>query len=101
MIAASGGSAELLRLILQRNPPRSPLDSNGRTACNLLESNTIIARTEMSELRASICRSEPPKITAERVTVKPMTLGELLAAGATRLTRDEVVRMTAGSVVRG
>ena len=101
MIAASGGTSELLRLILERNSPRSPLDSNGRSACNLLESNAIITRAEIAELRPVVCRPDPPRITAERITVKPMTLRELIAAGGIRLTRDEVILMTSGATVQG
>ena len=101
MTAAMAGKPEMIRLILQKNPPRSPLDSSGRSACNLLETNTVLTRAEMTELRPIVCRPDPPKVTAGRITVKPMTLRQLIDAGAVRLGRDEVVRMTAGAVVRG
>lgn len=47
-----------------------------------------------------VCRADD-KTTQERVVIKTMTLSQLKAAGARRLSRDEVVRITSGAVVQG
>jgi hypothetical protein len=97
MNAAAMAKAEIIRLILKRNPPLSTQDSEGHNACYFLGKNKALSAAEFTELQALVCRPEP----ADRVIVKPMTLRQLLAAGARRLSRDEVVRLTAGAVVQG
>jgi hypothetical protein len=51
-------------------------------------------------LKPLVCRADD-KTTQERVVIKTMTLSQLKAAGARRLSRDEVVRITSGAVVQG
>lgn len=100
MIAASTSTSETIRMIMKRNPPRSPVDSAGRSACDLLSRNTNLNPVELAELKPLVCRADD-KTTQERVVIKTMTLSQLKAAGARRLSRDEVVRITSGAVVQG
>lgn len=97
MNAAAIAKAEIIRLILRKSPLRSALDSDGHNACYFFGKNTVLSAAEIAELQPLICRPD----TADRVVVKPMTLRQLLAAGARRLSRDEVVRLTADAVIQG
>ena len=101
MIAAASAKSGTIELVLQKNPPRNPTDSGGRTACDLLSKNVNLSAAELTALKPVICRADENKSAVDRVVVKPMTLGQLIAAGARRLTRDEVTRITSGAVVHG
>jgi uncharacterized protein YecT (DUF1311 family) len=98
MHAASASSAETIRLILKRNPPLAARDSSGRSACQMLDENVSLTAPERTALRPLMCRPEP---SVERVTIKPLTLGELRAKGAIALGRDEVIKITSGAVIQG
>jgi len=55
MYAASGASAQLLRLLIEYGAAVNASDETGASACDYLERNTIVTDSERKELRYMLC----------------------------------------------